>query len=326
MSLSSITDWKTFVPASKVEKRQGYFEIPAFDYDVAWDGASRIVVQFNYSAPRNFTIFRNLTKPANPNFVPCIKYRVDDTVYRYKLWDDANCTVDAPLYVSQLIKKNFCLEIWNLSDETSVSYALVQQLLSSILTSYTDVRVHSNYKAATESDPVDDELLIPVTPSFGPFDTPGTFPNGLGYSFMDGLDPANIPVAGAYIIEFKSGAFLHLIDGLFYANINDAIGDPTVYFTVDVNYGSGFNSIRNSYDEMPRVELGSGYVSQVACEAANAGAFVSFNVTGPCTIHINWTDFSASFNPANTIILTLKNADWALPITFGNPSAWLNNV
>lgn len=328
MSTTSITDWKTFVPASKVDKRQGYFEIPAFDYDVAWDGASRIVVQYNYTAPRNFTIFRNLTKPANPNFVPCIKYRVDDTVYRYKLWDDANCTVQAELYVSQLIKKNFCIEIWNLSDETTVSYALVQQFLSSILEVYTDIRVHSNYKAATESDPVDDELLIPTVPAATlEWIILGTLPDGTIYPFGN-VPPVQIIPAGSYQVTYSSGAFFRLLDNKFYVQ-KTSTGLPWLYFDIVQADEPTFAAPEILMSSSDWLTVEDGFGSLAEAEAYWAGSYSAFNLAAPKYLGIRWINRNILFDtvtPANRVSIQLKMADWALPITFGNPSAWLNNV
>lgn len=124
MSLTTDLAWKTVIPDVAVKNRKGYFLLPAFApvSDVTWRGASEVVKQFNYSATENFTLARCPVKPAQGilpggvGYVLCIKYRVGETVFRYKLWEDVGEVLNVPLYAGEVIKKNFCLEVWTCRD------------------------------------------------------------------------------------------------------------------------------------------------------------------------------------------------------------------
>jgi hypothetical protein len=116
MSSLNNNPWLQFRPLTPVGKIRTYVQLPAFDYLPAWTGASELVTQFNFSATKNFYLKNRPTKPTGVNYLLCIKYRVGDTVYRYKLWtlDGVTGLDDVPLYAAQLIKKNFVLEIWSI--------------------------------------------------------------------------------------------------------------------------------------------------------------------------------------------------------------------
>jgi hypothetical protein len=79
------------------------------------------VRQYTYAASGSFALLGLPLKPAfetpEVSFTPCIKYRVGSTVYRYRLWEtdlDAASGIIAPLYSGELIRANFCIEIWGL--------------------------------------------------------------------------------------------------------------------------------------------------------------------------------------------------------------------
>jgi len=82
-----------------------------------------IVFQYGYSFAQNFYIAK---KPLFIQFLDelkncdlCIRYRIDDTAYRYQLnafnTGQSGLPLNlnfAPLYTNQLIKKNFVIECW----------------------------------------------------------------------------------------------------------------------------------------------------------------------------------------------------------------------
>jgi hypothetical protein len=149
MSLGTL-DWETVRPATAIGKTFGYFDIPAFSFDSAWLGASVIVAQYNLSLSRNFVLRNRPAKPANSNCLLTIRYRVGSTVYRYKLWNDDNCTLQADLYEGQVIKKNCVIEIWSLSTSTNMSQAAVMRLYTSLMQIVTDFTITpADYADAT---------------------------------------------------------------------------------------------------------------------------------------------------------------------------------
>jgi len=114
--------WLRHTPANAISKVSTYCVIPSFSYDCSFNQVSQVIVQYNYSANRNFYIAILPIKPDGCNYVPCIKFRVGTTVYRYKLWDDPDLVLEnVELYNNQKIGKNFCIEIWNLKDKIEVS-------------------------------------------------------------------------------------------------------------------------------------------------------------------------------------------------------------
>lgn len=145
MSTLSITDWSTWLPATPITGRVNYnVTLPVFNAATpSWKGASEIVLQYNYTASRNFYLTQRPAKPAGVNYGLCIRYRVGNTVYRYKLWEDDNLIlgeVAAPLYNSEIIKANFVLEIWSLEGEAAVTQASALTLFTSLRSSVTDLR------------------------------------------------------------------------------------------------------------------------------------------------------------------------------------------
>lgn len=141
----SIINWTQYRPALRVNNFRGtYIELPAFEVTtgIVWKGASEVVLQYNYSAPGLFVVLRKPTKPTGVNYGLCIRYRVGDTVYRYKLWEDDAFVLSgdaAPLYNGQVIKANFVLEIWSFDGLTEVSQATPIDITSSIRNNITDL-------------------------------------------------------------------------------------------------------------------------------------------------------------------------------------------
>jgi len=152
MAVDTFTNWLKFTPANLQGYRKTYVELPAFSYtNVAPAIASVIVTQFNFAASKNFILLNRPAKPEGVNYGLCIRFRVGETVTRYKLWqDDAFVLNDdgAPLYTNQTIKKNFVLEVWSFANETVVTQATAIRMLSSVRVIPTDIRVATPYALA----------------------------------------------------------------------------------------------------------------------------------------------------------------------------------
>ncbi len=165
----TFTNWLTFTPATQVGYRRAYIDLPAFSYTgLSWAGGSECVAQFNFSASQNFILLNRPTKPTNVNYGLCIRYRVGDTVYRYKLWTDTNFVLNddvAPLYNGQIIKKNFVLEVWNLNGQTTASQTTAIRMISSVRSVPTDITVSSDYALATGTEFTSFDNFNPTLPS-----------------------------------------------------------------------------------------------------------------------------------------------------------------
>lgn len=126
-------------------------QLPAFSYDVTWKGYSEVVTQFNFSASKNFFLKNKPRKPTGVNFLLCIRYRVGETVYRYKLWSDVGeiGMDEIPLYTTQIIKKNFVLEVWSTDGETEASLSEALNIITSVVQVPTDLGSLTDVALAT---------------------------------------------------------------------------------------------------------------------------------------------------------------------------------
>jgi len=174
MSDINQTDWLTVRLASAVRMRNSYVELPAFSaVTTNWAGASDIALQYGFSVSSNFTVLTLPEAPADVNFCLCIRYRVGETVYRYKLWEGVGEVLSSVnLYNGELIKKNFVLEVWTIENGTSVVNQAAIPITLSIRAVPSNYRDLSNYSAGsgTEVQPLvnSNDLNLPsgVTPLY----------------------------------------------------------------------------------------------------------------------------------------------------------------
>ncbi len=152
--MATNTDWLSFVPAGEARAAKAFIDLPAFSYAAlgAAGAASIVVAQFNFSASRAFYLVTLPTKPVGVNFGLCIRYRVGDEVFRYKLWEDpAFILANTPLYNRHLIKKNFVLEVWNFAGVQSSNAALLR-MITSVRSIPTDFRELADYALAVGAE------------------------------------------------------------------------------------------------------------------------------------------------------------------------------
>lgn len=128
MSQLSNDFYQQYVAVSVVGKRRGYLILPSFAVTgLTWPGNSVVCRQYNYACTKNFTIRQLPTKPTSPDYLPVIKYRVGNEVYRYKLWTVTETEVPGvswiPLYNGEVIKKNCSIEIWTTNGTTATNAA-----------------------------------------------------------------------------------------------------------------------------------------------------------------------------------------------------------
>lgn len=137
--------------ARLVGLRKGYIKLPTVDATPTWLGNSSVFKQYNYSATKPFTLPTIPVQPAEANFALTIKYRVGTSVTRYKLWDKFDVLPQVPVYVNQIIKPNFCFELWSLSGVSSVvsPEQLFQTGIREIPTDYRNTRA---FTASTEPE------------------------------------------------------------------------------------------------------------------------------------------------------------------------------
>jgi hypothetical protein len=155
MSDMNLTDWLTFRPAGVVRNARAYIDLPAFSYSSAGTAgdASVIVAQFNFSASRDFFLATRPVKPTGVTYGLCIKWRVGDVVYRYKLWEDPlfNLTDVVTLYNKQRVRANFVLEVWSFPGTASVQGSTIR-MITSVRTAPTDFRSIADYALAVGAE------------------------------------------------------------------------------------------------------------------------------------------------------------------------------
>lgn len=168
---SSLTlDWITKRPAARADRVFSYFTLPAFALTgLTWKGASEIVRQYNYSATKNFSLRNRPVKPTDADFVLCIRYRIGDSVYRYKLWGDDNLVLNGvSLYSGQVIKKNFCLEIWSLNGETTATLdesITLRSGIMQVITDYSDTPADTEDATGSAVSSLNADAVPSLTPS-----------------------------------------------------------------------------------------------------------------------------------------------------------------
>lgn len=169
----NIQDWLRRTPAVPVRRRNTYIEVPAFNYTgLVWKGASECVAQFNFSASNKFTLITLPTKPTGANFGLCIRYRIGEIVYRFKLWDDEafKLTGDVPIYTNEIIRANFVIEVWSYENETTAVNEEALRTITSVRVLPTDVSqlgVNAALAVGAEFRDLDNVAATLAAPSSG---------------------------------------------------------------------------------------------------------------------------------------------------------------
>ncbi len=176
-----VLNWYDYVPVNPIDTVAGFFKIPTFSYSgLVWRGASDMPTQFNFTASRNFTLRANPTKPTSPDFVPVIRWRSGTKVYRWRLWDDDNLHLEAPLYTNQTIRKNFVIEIWSLFGQTTVTNADPITVTTTIRQTVTDFsKIPADYEDAIGTQVTEAAVSVAL-----PAALPIVFPSNAG-AFLD---------------------------------------------------------------------------------------------------------------------------------------------
>lgn len=282
-----VNQWSEVRPVTLIGKRRAYFEIPVFSVSGIDDlGTSFIVGVFNYVAVRNLTL-RNLPEqPEDANYIPCIKYRLDDgTVYRYKLWEIEGDEVYYPVYNGELILKNFQIEIWVLPSETTASNDAAITINNSIVVNRSDnfIPTQSDTVEEPEDETIVTELNADVTVEFEA--NQRTFApelNNIQNFFDGGGDITFAP--GFYHVRYATGAFEY----------NIGSGDWRAgNWVVCENITPTIHTVGDDTD----------FASQAAVEAAYPNAW----------------DLIENFSVGSATFLGLKISDAPVDFTLGTP-------
>ena len=106
------TPAKARLASRYVTKLPYYFTIPVFNINNVWRGSSEILRKYSYSFVNNFSFLDFLPSP-DGNYIPCISWKENNIVKRYKLWHRNDGLLYVSLYDGKTIAKDFYLEIWS---------------------------------------------------------------------------------------------------------------------------------------------------------------------------------------------------------------------
>jgi len=348
--MSVVLDWVSRTPVTPLDLEGSFIELPAFSHtleldvvDSTWHGASELITQFNYSASKNFVIPDLPEKPFEANYVLCIRYRIDQTVFRYKLWDDDASILGATLYDGEIIKKNFVLEVWSLKSpysdklaQSPVEQGEPIQIPLSIRRIVTDFsRTPSEYLDASgfEQIPAGASLgrdfLTTWTPNDVIVNPSVNGPTNPAY-FNPPASGGSVYPAGTYNVQYIQGAINRIGSGWMVTNLGESFSDGVLCITNGLPPGINFlfpdaiftlNEGNYIIDRLYRN-------SQADAEAAwsNTVATITLSVPGKIGMWYasappSWAYQEGSPNP------TFRLAPaFALPLNVGTGGMWLDNV
>lgn len=199
-SLPTFTNdfYQTLKPVAVIDKQRAYITVPAFSLDFEWKGASTIRAEYQYEATKKFVLGRIPSQPENLNYVLCIKYRIGNEVFRYKIWyDTEEDVIDwVPAYDSQIIYPHFTLEFWSLN-ENEESIALEDDTVFPL--SIRHVR-----QQLTDNDTFSEDDASELVTELGNTNVyPTTTPPTLAEAF-----PLSIPASDQNLIGYYEGSSL----------------------------------------------------------------------------------------------------------------------
>lgn len=177
----------------------GTIEIPPFNVTDTWLGASRCLLQFNFTMPQPISIL-DLPNPwPNDTFLLCIRWPLfGSTIYRYKLRSNIGEILYYLEYDGQVIPTSFCIEVWSVFGQVTMHLDTPLLIDESIL--------HKNRKPCRDgygSNVID--AIGALCDRFAPLPFNGTA-GWLDYStcspFVGGVPPTNPPLP--YVITYEA--------------------------------------------------------------------------------------------------------------------------
>lgn len=124
-----IQSFPKFRDASYLQPQRVRIVIPAFTLSVSiWANASTILAQFPFGNDDYYFSIKIPVIKFGENFVAAVRWKVNDTCYRFKLWDATNAVLYYSVYAGERIGLNAILEIWSVNSasvpELSEAYTL----------------------------------------------------------------------------------------------------------------------------------------------------------------------------------------------------------
>ena len=276
-------------------------------YIVTPQGGIELVWLQNQNGPQVIPMNQLLELVGNPNYLLCISWRNQaGNVYRYALWSGVGeiFYFPVPLYTGQVIQKNFRLEVWSVTAQTSATNTVAQSLYTSVLGQY-DYRFQYDMTLAGNDGEQTSFAALPITPTvLTPVTSPTVNTYGSTPQFGDWLR-ADTGVSGHSWTNKLTGGVENLFNGdvLTQAtsqNITTSSGDGAIsgktYITGPLPIGSA--SINNLFllgD--PDIWTLIKYSGDGVILGMNNGVDINFSVLNGL---LYYTDFSGTKQISNT--------------------------
>lgn len=174
---------KGYAVARDIRKLFKYFAIPVTFAQVDLPGGyqypRQLLFQYNVTRDEDFYLLnveqlRAFTDDLIIGGCVCIKYRIDEQAFRYKLFDH-DTSVDwnyFPWYSNQLIKANFCIEFWGnekLASEIFYQRGIIQEIILQTSVMYNP----TEYEEEAEVADIESLLnILHLTAGFLPWNLP----------------------------------------------------------------------------------------------------------------------------------------------------------
>lgn len=120
--------------ATVIQPERVGFVVPDFLLSVpVWSGASTVLAEFPIGNTNYYFSLKLPIAAFGSNFIAAIRWKVSDTCYRYKLWDNALGVLYYPIYAGERIGLNATLEIWSINSASAPTLDADTTLYSSVL-------------------------------------------------------------------------------------------------------------------------------------------------------------------------------------------------
>jgi len=115
-----IQNFSKFRDANSIEAQRKKIIIPSFTLSVpVWAGASALLAQFPIGNTDYYFSFKLPFTVFGSNFVPAIRWKLDDTCYRFVFWENSKAVLYYPVYAGERIGLSAVLEIWSINSSSA---------------------------------------------------------------------------------------------------------------------------------------------------------------------------------------------------------------
>lgn len=126
--------FKKFSEAQVTQPLRKTMTLPAFTLATpTWLGASQRLSEYAVGNTDYYFSFKTPIRKFGINFIPAIRWKLDNKLYRFKLWDDSLAVLYFPVYSGEKIGLNAVMEIWSINTVAAPSLSAAKVFSSSVL-------------------------------------------------------------------------------------------------------------------------------------------------------------------------------------------------